>query len=156
MDRLVAILLMPFFVVGNSFAHSHGSAAHPSHSHGRTHFHVGSTIQHGHEHESHGHVHHSHSHSHSDDQKQNHARDDSQPAPVEKPVGHDSDAVYVFAADFFAPVSDRSSMEVGQCAAFEKVVDFLPAVRPPATRALKLRSTAPELPLYLLHAALRL
>ena len=152
MHRLLAILLMPFFVVGNSLAHSHGLAAHPSPSQGRVHFHVGSTVQHGHEHKSHGHSHHGHSHSHDQD----HESDDSKPAPVEKPVDHDSDAVYVVAADFVVTISDRTSIEVGQYAALEIVQDFRAAVRAPARRDLRIPWTTPELPLFLLHAALRL
>ena len=158
MNRFVAILLMPFLVVGNSLAHSHGSAAHPSQSQGRAHFHVGSTPQQGHEHKSHGHSHHGHSHDHSHDHDhdQDHESDDSQPAPLEKPVGHDSDAVYLVAADFVYITSDRTSIEVGSYAVIEKVEDYLAEVRPPASRDLRIRSTTPELPLYLLHAALRL
>ena len=152
MHRLLAILLMPFFVLGNSLAHSHGSLAHQSPSQGRAHFHVGSTPQHGHEHHSHGHSHDGHSHGHD----QEHESDDSLPAPVKTPDDHDSDAVYVVAADFVVTISDRSSIEVGQYAAPEVVEDFLAAIRPPAGCELRIRSTTPELPLYLLHAALRL
>ncbi len=152
MYRLVAILLMPFFVVGNSLAHLHGSAAHSSHSQGRAHFHVGGTAPHGHEHHSHGHPHDGHSHGHD----QGHESDGSQTAPVETPDGHDSDAVYVVAADFVVTVSERSSIEVGQCAAPKIVGDFLVATRPQASRDRRIRATIPELPLYLLHAALRL
>ena len=38
-------------------------------------------------------------------------RDDSKPAPVEQPVDHESDAVYVTAADFMVTTSDRISIE---------------------------------------------
>ena len=152
MNQLLAILLMPFFVVGNSLAHSHGLAAHPSPSQGRVHFHVGSTVQHGHEHKSHGHSHHGHNHSHDQD----HESDDSKPAPVEKPVDHDSDAVYVAAADFVYTTSDPTSIEDGLYAVVETVKDYLAAVRPPAIRDLRIPWTTPELPLFLLHAALRL
>lgn len=152
MYRLLAILLMPFFVVGNSLAHSHGSAAHPSQSQGRAHFHVGSTFQQGHEHHSHGHSHHGHSHSHDQD----HASDESRTGPVEKPVEHDSDAFYFVAADFVVTTSDRTSIEVSSYAIVETVEDYLAEIRPPDRRDLRIRSTTPELPLYLLHAALRL
>ncbi len=152
MYRLLAILLMPFFVVGNSLAHSHDSATHPSQSQGRAHFHVGSIPQHGHEHYSHGHSHHGHSHGHDHE----HENDDSPHAPVKTPDDHDSDAVYVVAADFAVSISDRTLIEVGQYAAPEILEDFLPAIRPLEGRDRRIRSTTPELPLYLLHAALRL
>ena len=152
MHRLVAILLIPFFVVGNSLAHSHGAAAHQSPSQGRAHIHVGSAQKHGHSDESHGHSHHDHGHSHGKD----HTSDDSKPAPVEKSVDHESDAVYVTAADFMVTTSDRMPIEDGSCAAVETYEDYFSGIRPPSRLDRPPLVTTTELPLYLLHAALRL
>ena len=152
MHRLIAILLIPFFVVGNSFAHSHGAAAHLSPSHGRAHIHVGSAPKHGHSDESHGHSHHDHDHSHGQD----HASDDSKPAPLEKSVDHESDAVYVTAADFMVTTSDRMSIEDDSCAVVETDEDYFSGIRSPSRLDRPPLVTTTEQPLYLLHAALRL
>jgi len=88
-NRLVAILLIPFLVLGNSFAHAHGIVAQSPIGKSYTHVHIGSSSHHGHhDHESKGHCHHGHHHEHQDDE------DHDDPIPV-KPVDHDSDAVYV-------------------------------------------------------------
>jgi hypothetical protein len=152
MHRLIAILLIPFFVVGNCLAHAHGSAAHRSTSPGRAHIHVASATQHKHSHESHGHSHHDHGHSHG----QEHASDDSKPAPVEKPVDHESDALYVTGADFMVTISARIAIKAGSCAFVETVVGYCSGIRPPSRRDRTPLDTITELPLYLLYAALRL
>ena len=152
MHRFVAILLIPLFVVGNSLAHSHGSAAHQSPSQGRAHIHVGSAPKHGHSDESHGHSHHDHGHGDGKD----YASDDSKPAPVEKSVDHESDAVYVTAGDFMVTTSDRMSIEVGSCADVETYEGYFSGIRPPSRLDHPPLDTTTELPLYLLHAALRL
>jgi hypothetical protein len=159
MHRLLAILLIPFFVVGNSFVHSHGSAAHQSPSHGRAHFHVGSTPQHGHTHESHGHSHHEHGHGHvhhgqTSEQKQK--RDDSKPSPIEKTVDHESDAIYIAAADYVFTTSARISIEMGSGEVVKSVEDYVPCTQPDCWRERPPLTSPPGLPLYLLHSALRL
>ena len=159
MHRLIAILLIPFFVVGNSLAHSHGSAAHQSPSQGRAHIHVGSAPQHAHNHESHGHSHHEHGHGHDHHSKtseQKQKRDDSKPAPIEKTVDHESDAVYVATADYVVTTSARISTEMGSCDVVESVEDYLSCTRPNSWHERPPLASPPELPLYLLHAALRL
>ncbi len=150
MYRLLVILLLPFFVVGNSLAHSHGSAAHPSPSEGRAHFHFVSAHQHVHDHHSHGHSHHRHSHDH--DQKS----EDSKAAPIEQPIDHDSDAVYIAALDFMATTSDRTLIEARSFCVVEAVEDYFARIRPSIRRDHPQLATTTELPLYLLHAALRL
>lgn len=154
MHRLIAILLIPFFVVGNCLAHAHGSAAHGSTSQGRAHIHVASATQHKHSHESHGHSHHDHDHAHH--HGLDHASDDSKPAPVEKPVDHESDAVYVTGADFMVTTSDRLSIEVGSRTFGETFGSYSSGNRIPSRRVHPPLDTTTELPLYLLHAALRL
>lgn len=162
MHRLVAILLIPFFVVGNSLAHSHEPAAHLSPSQGRAHIHVGSAPQHVNSHEAHGHSHHGHSHghdhgkSHAHASDQNHISDNSKPAPVEKPVDHESDAVYVSTADFFGTTSARISIEVTSCAVVEAVEDYLSGIRTNSLHDRPPLASTTQLPLYLLFAALRL
>ena len=160
MQRLVAILLIPFLVVGNSFAHAHGSAAHLSPGQGRAHIHVGSTTKHGHSHESHGHSHHSHGHDHGHNHghanDQNPKRDDSKPAPLEKTVDHESDALYVAAADLMVKTTSRVSIEVDSCAVVESVAYCLSGIFMPSRLAHPLLAMTSGLPLYLLHAALRL
>jgi hypothetical protein len=159
MNRLIAILLMPLLVVGNSLAHSHSSAAHQSPGEGRAHFHVRSAPQHGHRnHDSHEHAnhdHHGHDHHGHDHHGHDHERNDPESAPV-APVEHDEDAVYVVAGDFVYTACERISIEIASysfvAAAACLITDFRPSVlrdRPPLT-------TPPQLPLYLLHAALRL
>jgi hypothetical protein len=159
MNRLIAILLMPLFVVGNSLAHSHSTAVHQSPGEGRAHFHVGSAPQHGHHnHDSHEHANHDHhgpDHDGDDHESDDHESDEPESEPV-APVEHDSDAVYVFAADFVFTACDRVYVEIDAHAFVGTVVclltDFRPSVlldRPPL-------ATITQLPIYLLHAALRL
>ncbi len=150
MNRLVAILLIPFFVLGNSLAHSHGTAAHQSPSEGRAHFHFVSAHQQAHDHNSHGHSHQSHSH------EQAHESDDSQPAPIEQPIDHDSDAIYIAIPDFMVTTCDRTLIETGSFGFVETVEDYFAGIRPSPRRDFPQLATTTELPLYLLHAALRL
>ena len=67
MHRLIAILLIPFFVVGNSLAHSMGLLRINRQARGEpisTSEVLHSTVM---SHESHGHSHHDHGHSHGQD-----------------------------------------------------------------------------------------
>lgn len=149
MHRLIAIMLIPLFAVANSLAHSHSTAAHQASSHGRAHFHVGIAPQHSNQdHEPHEHSHHGHGH--------DHERDDSESAPV-NPADHDSDAVYLVAADVVYTTSDRSLIEFDSDAVVKTVKDYPPQIQTSNRwRDRRRYSTAPEIPLYLLHAALRL
>lgn len=154
MNRLIAILLMPLFVVGNSLAHSHSTAAHPSPGEGRAHFHVGSAPQQGHHnHDSHEHANHDHhGHDHNGD---DHESDEPESAPV-APVEHDSDAVYVAAADLVFTACDRIFIEIDAHSFVGTVVCLLTDFRPSVLRDRPPLATTTQLPLYLLHAALRL
>ena len=149
MNRLIAILLIPLFVVGNSLAHSHSTAAHPSPGDGRAHFHFGSAPHHGHDH------HDSHEHAKHDHHGHHHESDEPGSAPV-APVEHDSDAVYVAAADFMFTACDRISIEIDKHAFVGTVDCLLTDFRPPVLRDRPPLATTTQLPLYLLHAALRL
>ena len=148
MNRLIAILLIPFLVVGNSLAHSHGVAAHQSHGQIRAHIHLGSGSGHDHDdHGSHGHSHHSHDHDHDGDNPDS--------TPVE-PVEHDSDAVYLVAADSLFTTSERDSFDLDSHFFRESATCVITVdSRPPLLHIPPLSCTA-ELPLYLLYAALRL
>ncbi len=154
MNRLIAILLMPLVVVGNSLAHSHSTAARPSPGEGRAHFHLGSVPKHGHpNHDSHEHAnHHHHGHDHDG---HDHESDESESAPV-VPVEHDSDAVYVVAADFVYIASDRISAEIASHSFVETVPCLLTDFHSSVRRDRPPLATSTQLPLYLLHAALRL
>ncbi|XZE22703.1 hypothetical protein SH449x_002642 [Pirellulaceae bacterium SH449] len=145
MNRFVAILLIPFFLVGHALAHSHGTAAHPSANHGRAHIHVASAPHHGH-----------HSHE-SDDHHQgsDHESDEQKSAPV-TPVEHDSDAIYVASADDAYTSTDRVSIELGSSVYVDAPLCILNESRPPAVHPCLLTASTSGLPLYLLHAALRL
>jgi hypothetical protein len=156
MHRLVAILLIPIFVVGNSFAHSHGSAAHSPASHQRAHIHVGGDDHHEHGHAAHGHDHghkrHGEHHPHEDEHESNGAQQE----PIAPPVDHDSDAIYLVASDFATTSTGRVSIELDyQLALPQFGVSFVDSpAKIPCPQPHK--SPPFELPLYLLHAALRL
>ncbi|MCE2801672.1 MAG: hypothetical protein LW724_19250 [Planctomycetaceae bacterium] len=139
MNRLIAFLLMPFLLVGDCFAHSHGHAAHDSTSHARPHIHVGAVSKHNHGHD--------HKHDH----------DGNPPcATPEVPVEHDADAVYFVDADSLFTISERSSIEFEGLCLPETIVAFSHvAIRQPRDQKAG-PYWASELPLYLLHAALRI
>ena len=139
MNRLIAFLLMPFLLVGDCFAHSHGHAAHDSTSHARPHIHVGAVSKHNHGHD--------HKHDH----------DGNPPcATPEVPVEHDADAVYFVDADSLFTISERSSIEFEGLCLPETIVAFSHvAIRQPRDQKAG-PCWASELPLYLLHAALRI
>jgi hypothetical protein len=147
MNRLVAFLLMPFLLVGDCFAHSHGHAAHDSTSQARPHIHVGAVSKHNHNHD------HDHKHKHG----HKHDHDGNPPsATPEVPVEPDADAVYFADADSLFTISERSSIEFEGLCLPETIVAFSNvAIRQPRDE-----KTGPywasELPLYLLHAALRI
>lgn len=141
MNRLMAILLMPLFVVGNSFAHSHGKFTHQSPGESHAHLHVGSAQHHKHSH----HDHHGH----------DHESDESESAPV-APLEHDSDAVYLVAADFVYTACERISIEVETQYFVGTVPCLLKDFRPYSLRDRSSHATTTQLPLYLLQAALRL
>lgn len=145
MNRFVAILLIPFLLVGNALAHSHGTTAHQSPNHGRAHIHIGSAPHHGHHsHETEGH-HHEH----------DHESDEPESAPVVTPVEHDSDAIYVVSADDAYTPTDRVST-VLVLSYFDTPLCILNDSCPPVPRSCTLCANTSELPLFLLHAALRL
>jgi len=145
MNRFVTILLIPFLLVGNALAHSHGMAAHQSTNHGRAHIHVASAPQHGH----HSHDCDDHHHGH------DHASDEHESAPI-TPVEHDSDAIYLASADDAYTPTDRVSLELGSSCFFDAPLCIVDDSRPPAVLSCPCTASTPELPLYLLHAALRL
>lgn len=158
MFRLAAILLIPIFVVGNSFVHSHGAAAH-SPGHSRTHIHVAGASHHERSHASDGHhLGHDHGHVH---RGKHHVHDDenggkgSQQEPIESPLDHDSDAIYLVAADLTAICTDRFSVEFDSPAE-ANIGGWLVNLRPKHLCLQPHRSPPLGQTLYLLHAALRL
>jgi len=145
MNQLVVILLIPFLLLGNVLAHSHGSGAHQSANHSRAHIHIGSALHHGYH--SHDAEDHHHGHDHESEEQE------SAPLP---PAEHNSDAIYLASVgDAYTP-SDRVSTEFGASCFIDAPPCILNESRPPAVRSCKLTADPSELPLYLLHAALRL
>jgi hypothetical protein len=182
MNRIIAILLIPFFVVSNVLAHSHGAAAHYSNGQTRSHIHVSGGAQHDHEshnheshehgshehgshdheshgHESHGHSHHSRHHDHQqhDPDQQNHDHDEksTDSLPV-APVEHDSDAVYLVAADSLFTTSERWVMDLDSQFLHAMVICVVTVPKHPSNHNAPPFFSTAELPLYLLYAALRL
>ena len=158
MYRLAAILLIPIFVVGNSFAHSHGSAAHSSEGTGRAHVHVGNALRHTASHESHNHAHgHSNHEHHQHYHDEEHGREHLNSTSAEVPVDHDSDAIYLVSVDLALNCGGCTSLETdAQVLVHTTDVSF---VEVPATvrRPQADHSPPPQrLPCYLLNAALRL
>ena len=179
MNQFVAILLIPFFVMGNSLADAHGIAAHPSQDQTRPHIHLGggSNPDHHHAEDHHSHEHHahgSHRHSHQGHSHQGHHHDQGlDPIPEQNgdgdnsdsksiaPVEHDSDAVYLIAADSVFMTSARHTLQhSSQCfpvpgfPALGASVVF--ADQRPQRVFVRPLTCAAELPLYLLQAALRI
>lgn len=150
--QLIVLLLVPFFVLGNSIAHSHSGAAHSSPAGGRAHIHLGGTEQGNHHHGDH--VNDSHEHSHHG----HHDQHDGQHAPTSPiiPADHDSDAIYLIASDYLSIATQGSSVE-SSLNAIVMAVDFeLDKSRAPKGFEAPRTPVLFGPPLYLLHAALRL
>ncbi len=148
MNRLVAILLLQISVLGNLFAHSHCGSALPTQGQNRAHIHVGSSLHvKQHKHGAHEHSHHGHH-----DHRQG---DSSNSAPLE-PLDHDSDAVYLVAADLVFTTSERCTLEIESQFLEETFPCLVGIANHPSTFHTLALSNTSELPLYLLHAALRL
>ena len=156
MNRILAILLIPFFVMGTPHAHSQCVVAHPSADYAHPHIHIGGGSHH--HPGAHGHSHHS-QHAHSDDwnphedHRQNEVSSDSHSC---MPVDHNSDAVYFLAADALFTIAKRCCLDndmqvVISSASVDCRDDVLHQY---STQALQHGSAGR--PLYLLHAALRL
>ncbi len=153
--QLIVLLLVPFFVLGNSIAHSHSGAAHSSPAGGRAHIHLGGTEQGNHHHGDHGNDSHEHSHHGQHDQHDQH---DGQHAPTSPiiPADHDSDAIYLIASDYLSIATQGSSVE-SSLNAIVMAVDFeLDKSRAPKGFEAPRTPVLFGPPLYLLHAALRL
>ena len=162
--QLIVLLLVPFFVLGNSIAHSHSGAAHSSPAGGRAHIHLGGTEQGNHHHGDHGNDSHEHSHHGQHDQHDQHGQHDQhdqhdgQHAPTSPiiPADHDSDAIYLIASDYLSIATQGSSVE-SSLNAIVMAVDFeLDKSRAPKGFEAPRTPVLFGPPLYLLHAALRL
>lgn len=152
LKRLLAILLIPFFVVGNSFAHCHDSGTHSSPGQSRAHFHFSN-----HSHPEH-HDHRSHRHSHHQrdcDHEHDHRHDDASHADS-APVDHDSDAIYVSAVDYWFSAAQHGPLEIGSGDILAFFEDDSHSSSQPLRLDFRRYSLASGPPLYLLHAVLRL
>jgi hypothetical protein len=164
MQRLLVILLLPFFVVGNSFANAHCVTARSSPSHSRAHIHIGSSSQHGHDHhghqpaESHAHTHDGHGRDHErhDHERHDHENHASQLSVFKGPVDHDSDAVYVVAVDLWISSINLGSLLLGLQPSVVGGNYCLSTIRSAVWEELRRSLLGSTTRLYLLHAALRL
>ena len=87
MKQLLSILLLPFFLLGNSFIH--GSSKQSSLDPSLPHFHLTSWHHEHHCHDARSHFHHGRKHAHRAEEK---GQTSSTP---ERPADHDSDAIYL-------------------------------------------------------------
>lgn len=145
--RLLAILLVPFFVVGNSFAHCHDTGPHASPGQSRAHFHWGSDAHHEHHH-------HQRDCDHESDHRHDHH--DDCPHAASTPINHDSDAIYVTAVDYWFSAAQHGPPEIGSGDIVACYEDDVPAIESTFRPDLRRYSHASGPPLYLLHAVLRL
>ncbi len=150
MNRFLAILLIPLFVIGNFFANVRCVVAEHSRSKCTAHIHFGGGGHHKHDgHDLREHSHHDH----------HHPKKISSEAPGGNPSradDHDSDAVYFVAADSLFKSSERFSVDLENpfprytTSSLIAVEDLLQPYHEPRLSPFVKR------PLYLLHAALRL
>jgi hypothetical protein len=146
MNRIVSLLLIPFFVLGQALPHSHAGSgiAEPGGHTERPHVHVST----------HHHDHGNAAHSHSDHQSEggNPVNSDGVTSANE----HDSDAVYLVASPDLMTLPTQSTAVRGV------VANWQVAVLPLAAKSeCQFRSGAPPnryaaLPIFLLTASLRL
>jgi hypothetical protein len=155
MNRLIAILLIPVFVVGNVLVHSNSRAAHQSHGQTWAHIHLSGGGHHDHDdhdwRSSSHHKDHHHEHQHHD-----HDQDSPDSTPPVAPVEHDSDAVYLVPSESLFTTPERCTLNIDAqfCHAASLCVITI-ANRPPILTVRPFFRTA-GLPLYLLYAALTL
>lgn len=140
MHRLFALLIIPFLAVGQAYPHSHGGSCAQGDHTARPHVHIG-----------HG------THDHDDHQHHDHQGGESDGTTSDLPIDHDSDAIYVGGGQFFLPHTDtaRSHVDVDLTAYPSPDRELVNVERRPLVTG---HPTPVEkrLPLFLLHAALRL
>ena len=143
MNRVVALLIVPFLTVGPVFPHAHGTERAESDHSARPHLHTG------HSHHDHG----DHQHGHHDESN---APEESTPN-AQTPVDHDSDAVYLSSGQFFLHHPEVVQADI-DLACFEKstatnAFALSERVHAIASHSVQIHNGPP---LFLLHAALRL
>lgn len=147
MNRLLAVLLVPFLAFGNAFAHSHEGEFAPADHSERPHIHLKSNSDAG------GGHHHGHHHHHDEPCECGLEHE----AGGQVPVGHDSDAVYLGVGHPFVPVAGTPRVApTPVCSGFLAAVPegFAPVGYRSVDRSNVFQRIGP--PLFLLHAALRL
>ncbi len=168
MHRLLTLLLLPFFVVGNSFAHTHECSAHSRDHDRRAHIHVGGNSHHDHGH--HDHEHATHAHSAASEHHSSRSSRDRQPhfhetfqdsgkserEAIRLSCDHDSDAIYLIAIEFAVTNPERAAAEGSPQVALETRQHAFVNFRAKAAIYQPFQARHPARPLYLLHAALRL
>lgn len=147
MNRLLAVMLIPFLAFGNAFAHSHEGEFAPANHSERPHFHVEVNA------DVHGGHHHGDHHHHSEHRQSGLEHE----ASGQPPVGHDSDAVYLGVGHPFVPVAGTPRVApASDCGCF--LVAVPDGVAPIGHRSAACSNVFQRIgpPLFLLHAALRL
>jgi len=157
LQRLLAILLMPFFLVGNSFAHSNCAPLQSSAETARAHIHLGSGWHHhhhdGHSHADHGHRRHSHGGRSSQDSSDSIPLVASQAAATDH---HDSDAIYLASGEYWFSIAKQVSKELDSIGIVKFFEAHSATIEPPCRQPLHQQARASARPIFLLHAALRL
>jgi hypothetical protein len=158
MNRLITILLIPVFVVGNVLAHFPSSVAHPSHGQIRAHFHISGGSHHDHDgHDANGnsrhHDHHS-DHEHEHHEREHHEHCNQGSTPPASPAEHDSDAVYLIAADSLFTSPQRCTLDIDFPLSYTDSLCIRTFANRYAFPVARLFFRTSGLPLYLLHAAL--
>ena len=140
MHRLIALLIIPFLAVGQPCPHSHGGSFAQGDHAARPHVHVG-----------HG------THDHGDHHHHDHHGGESDGTTSDLPIDHDADAIYVGGGQFFLPHTDnaRSHVEVDITVFSRPDRELLSVEQRPLVNGHPI-PIEKRLPLFLLHAALRL
>lgn len=149
MYQVIAILLLPLLIMGNSLSHSYCLAAHCLPSEGAAHIHTGIAQHHAYTDKSHSHGRHAHSHHHT------HKKYPSESTQLTT-ADHDADAVYISPIPGYFVESYRVVFDVATNIP-EPWTVILDALRSPTHNSVQTSHLAfSGLPLYLLHAALLL
>ncbi len=150
MTRLVSLLLVPFFVLGQALPHSHAgtSVVEPDGHSIRAHIHVAGGHHHDHDGDEHEH--------HDGDQSDAAGSKTATSAAVSAATDHDSDAFYLAESNWTA---SRTVAKPRMDSAVLVWASFAPLMKPDAREVCRLGEPPDRyagLPVYLLTASLRL
>ncbi|MEO8268482.1 MAG: hypothetical protein ABI557_02105 [Aureliella sp.] len=151
MNRLLSLLLIPFFVLGQALPHSHaGTGVHQPADHAaRPHVHLSGGHSHNHDCDD-------HSHSHVDQVALANPVESAQAAVSSTPVEHDSDAIYLAQSNSFpGRVSAIGQLSFASVGTFVELLSDRPVLSGVCCSKQSSDRSA-GLPIYLLVASLRL